>query len=154
VLAGLFFVFWYVFLQWYLGVTDVVIGYNWSWQGTNFHPNFDIRNRSKSRAYLLANIAYNTLGQSAPLWIDNKSLWGIELKPGSINHFGEVSAVKGISSIEECFQVQITVRLQTGRMFWLTGQGPGQQGKVVRGFFQRTAFRLRDFIEKKAITME
>ena len=154
VFAGLFFVSWYAFLQWYLGVTDVVIGYNWGWQGTNFHPNFDIRNRSKSRTYLLANIAYNTQGQRAPLWIDNKSLWGIELKPGSINHFDEVLTVKGISSIEECFQVQITMRLQTGRMFWLTGQGPGQQGKVVMGFFQRTAFRLRDFIEKKAITME
>ena len=76
------------------------------------------------------------------------------MKPGSINHFDEVLAVKGISSIEECLQVQITVRLQTGRMFWLTGQGPGQQGKVVMGLFQRTAFRLRDFIEKKAISME
>jgi len=34
------------------------------------------------------------------------------------------------------------------------GSGPGQQGKVVMGFFQRTHFRLRDFMEKKAITME
>jgi hypothetical protein len=154
VFAGLFFVFWYAFFQWYLGVTDVVIGYNWSWKGTSYHPNFDIRNRSKSRTYLLANIAYSKESQTAPVWVDNKSLWGIELRPGSINHFDDVAAVKNISSIEECLKVRVEVRLQTGRLFWLTGQGPGQEGRLVMGRFQRLAFRFRDFMEKKAISME
>lgn len=152
--AGLFFVFWYAIFQWYLQATDVTVAYNWSWEGIKFHPNFDIRNRSKSRTYLLANITYNTQGKYAPVWIDNKSLWGIELKPGSINHFGEVMPVKNISSIDECLQLQVAVRLQTGRMFWLKGQGPGQPAELVMGRFQRAAFRLRDFIERLALTME
>lgn len=32
--------------RWFLLKTDVLIGYNWSWQGKNFYPNFDLRNRS------------------------------------------------------------------------------------------------------------
>lgn len=150
VLAGLFFVFWYAFFQWYLGVTDVVIGYKWSWKGTSYHPNFDIRNRSKSRTYLLANIAYGKESQTAPLWVDNKSLWGIELRPGSINHFDEVAAVKNISSMEECLQVRVEVRLQTGRLFWLTGQGPGQQGKLVMGRFSTPSVQVSRFHGKES----
>src|ERR1035437_3354243 len=146
--AGMFFVFWYAFLQWFLQATDVKMGYNWSWNGPNCHPNLDIRNRSKARTYLLADITYKRSGEDAPVWIDRESVWDKELKPGSIMFFNEVAPVKRISSIQEALQLQVTVGLQTGRRFWLKGQGPGQ---IAMGWIQRAAFRLRDFFEKWAI---
>ena len=136
VFAGVLFVILYVVIQWFLQVTDITISYGWSFEGTNFHPNFDLRNRSKSRTYLLANIAY-TNGKDAPTWADNTSLWGRELKPGSMNEFREVAPVKNVSSLSECMQLQVTVRLQTGRKFWLKGRGPGQPGELVMGRVKR-----------------
>jgi hypothetical protein len=153
VFAAVFLVVCYVAVQWFLQATDVVIGYNWSWQGSEFHPNLDIRNRSKTRMYLLANISY-TNGSPAPVWIDNKSLWGKELKPGSINFFNEIAPVKNVNSMAECIQIRVNVRLQTGRQFWLTGQGPGQDGKVVMSRVQRLAFRLRNSIEKLSLSID
>ncbi len=67
VFAGLFFVFWYAVFQRLLQATDVLVGYNWRWKGADFHPSFDIRNRSKSRTYLLANVAYSKKSLLAPL---------------------------------------------------------------------------------------
>ena len=154
IFAGLFFVFWYAVFQRLLQSTDVFVGYNWSWKGTDFHPNFDIRNRSKSQTYLLANIAYTRKGTKAPIWVDNKSLWGCELKPGSINTFREVNVapVRDVHSTQDCTQVQVKVRVQTGREF--PGTGPGQDRKQVMSRAQRIAFRLRDFFDKNAIPIE
>jgi hypothetical protein len=143
----------YILVQWYLHLTDIKIGYNWSWKGTEFHPNLDIRNRSRTKSYLIANIAYKN-GNVAPVWLDNNSLWGKELKPGSINFFNNVTAVKNVSSIAECTQIRVVVRLQTGREFWLTGHGPGQDGKVVMSRLQRIAFKVRDTFERTAISLD
>lgn len=143
----------YLGVQWFLHATDIVIGYNWSWKGSEFHPNFDIRNRSKSRTYIIANIAYKN-GNAAPVWVDNKSLWGQELRPGSINFFNDAVTVRNINSIQECLQIRVVVRLQTGREFWLTGLGPGQDGKVVMGRFQKLAFAIRNFLEKGSLSID
>lgn len=152
--AGLFFVFWYAVFQRLLQATDISVGYKWSWKETHFRPNFDIRNRSKSQTYLLANIAYKKKGALAPICIDGKSLWGIELKPGSINFFQgvNVAPVKDVHSMGDCVQVQVRVRVQTGREF--PGLGPGQDRKQAMSRAQRIAYWLRDFSEKNAIPME
>jgi hypothetical protein len=153
ILAGLFFLFWYAVLQRLIQGTDVRVGYNWrKCNGTDFHPCFDIRNRSRARTYLLANIAYTKNGRVDPFWIDNKSLWGIEMKPGSINHFDAVAPVKGVQSKEDCAQVQVKVRVQTGREF--PGTGPGQDKKQVMNKGQRIGYWLREFFEKNALPME
>jgi hypothetical protein len=167
IFAGLFFLCWYVVFQCLQSATDVLVGYNWRSKGTDFHPGFDIRNRSASRTYFLANVVYtkkgvlsclkaNTVctkkGVQAPLWIDNKSLWEIEMKPGSINRFDAVMPVRDVHSMEDCIQVQVKVRVQTGREF--PGVGPGQDRKQVMSRGQRFAYWLRDFFEKNAIPME
>lgn len=152
IFAGLFFVFWYAGFQRLLQSTDILVGYYWSWKGTEFHPNFDIRNRSKSQTYLLANIAYTKDRGKTLVWIDNKSFWGFELKPGSINHFKTVAPVKDVHSMQDCLQVRVKIRVQTGREFPATG--PGQDKKQAMSKAQRIAYWLREFFEKNAIPME
>ena len=155
IFAGFLLVILYVIIQWFLHATDVKIGYNWGFKGSAFHPQFDIRNRSASKTYFVASIVYTTgkgkIGKGKTLvGIDNKSLWGKELKPGTINHF-DAGPVKGIHSLADCIEVEVSVRLQTGRIFWLKGQGPGQE-YVNR--IQRIAFGLRETSEKLAIPGE
>lgn len=149
-LTSVIVVFSYAMLQWFLRATDVTVGYSWSWQGLNFYPSFDIRNRSGSRTYLLANIVYTKDSGTNLLFIDNKSLWGKELRPGSITQ-ANGDFVRNVNSLSECLVTEVTVRLQNGRQFWLNGQGPGQ---LRMGRFQGLAFRLRQRIEKSAITLE
>lgn len=66
-------------------MTDITIAYNWSFDGTmeqpyNMRPNFDIRNLSRSRTYVLANIAF--LRDKKPVApFDNKSVWGRNSSP-------------------------------------------------------------------------
>jgi hypothetical protein len=150
VFVGWVFALLYIALQWFLQATDVTVACNWSREGTSCHPNFDIRNRSKSKTYLLANIAYSN-GADRLVWYDNKSLMGKELRPGSINDFQEVAPVKNSSTISECLRLQVTVRLQTGRKLWLDCQGPEQP---VKDRIQRAAFRLRSFIENRTTLMQ
>lgn len=150
VFVGWVFVLLYLAIQWLMQTTDVTAACNWSREGKNCHPNFSIRNRSRSKTYLLANIAYSN-GADRLVWFDNKSLMGKELKPGSINEFSEVAPVKIASSISECLQLHVAVRLQTGRPLWLEGQGPEQK---LADRVQRTAFGLRKFIEKWFTNME
>jgi len=140
-------------VQWFLHATDIVIGYNWSWENRAFRPNLDIRNRSKSKTYIVANIAYRN-GSAAPVWIDNKSLWGKVLRPGSINFFSDLAMVKNVNSLEECPQIRVVLGLQTGREFRLTGQGPGREGKVVMGRTQRLAFGFRNLLEKGSFSID
>ena len=69
VLTGIFLVGLYVMIRWFLAATDVEIGYNWSFHGPvempmKLWPNFDIRNRSRSRTYYVANIAYMKGGRA------------------------------------------------------------------------------------------
>ena len=47
--------------------------------------------------------------------------------------------------------LEVTVRIQNGRAFWLKGKGPGQ---MKMGRTQRIAFWLRDRFEKAAIPLE
>ena len=87
VFAGVLLVVLYIGIQWFLRATDVVVSYNWSFNGTQLHPegchpNFVIRNRSGSRTYLLASIAYRR--KSGVESFDNKSLWGREPRPGTL----------------------------------------------------------------------
>jgi len=152
IFASVLLVFLYVVIQWFLRATDVTVSYNWSWKGTDYSPNFDIRNRSNSRAYLLANIAYTRNEGKEMVWIDNDSLWDEELKPGSIRgRDWTLAPVKGIATTQEALKLEVGVRLQNGRQFWLKGQGPGQ---MKMGRTQRTAFWLREKFEKAAITLE
>ncbi len=144
----------YIVVQWFLGATDIKIGYGWrfdeaSGNPTNFRPSFDIRNRSRSKTYFLANIAY--FKDSKPVApFDNKSVWGTELKPGTIMPL-EAAPVPGIASLDECLDIEVHLRLQNGRTFWLKGKGPGQ---LRAGMVQRFAFWLRDRFEKAAVPLE
>jgi hypothetical protein len=148
--AGVLLVVFYVIIQWFLQATDVTVGYCWKFQGQSFYPSFDIRNRSKSKTYLLANIAYMK-GKRTIVGSDNKSLWGQELTPGSIRFFDAVLPVNNVHTIQECLTLEVSIRLQNGRAFWLKGQGPGQ---TFVGRIQRTAFWLRKILETAAVPME
>jgi hypothetical protein len=150
VFASALFVSSYVIIQWFLRATDVTVGYSWKWVGQDFHPCFDIRNRSGSKTYLLANIAYTKKNGKELLFIDNKSIWGVELRPGSIT-WPEGDPVRGVNSVSDSIETEVSVRLQNGRLFWLKGQGPGQ---LRMGRVQRIAFWLRDKIEKSAFPFE
>jgi len=151
--AGLFFVLAYFVIQWFLQATDLVVSYNWRFDTVNgvtsFRPNFDIRNRSRSKSYRLANIAYTRNGQ--PHWFDNKSVGGRVLEPGSINNDLEVSAVKGIDNVQDALSLEVTIRTQSGRSFWLRGEGPNQQGK---SRIRRVLFRLRRTLESWMVPLE
>jgi hypothetical protein len=141
----------WVAIQWFLRATDVTVSYNWSWKGKDFYPNFDIRNRSGSRGYLLANIAYRRNGGEHVVEFDNRSLWGKKLKPGSIFFSEGVAPVPNVASQAECLGLTVTVYLQNGRRFWLKGQGPGQ---LRMGRVQRIAFWLREKFERAAVPLE
>jgi hypothetical protein len=152
--AGVLLVAFYVAIQWFLQITDITIGYKWRFDGTpdnprNLRPNFDIRNLSRSRTYALSNIAY--LRDKRPVAsFDNKSVWGVELKPGSIE-FREAAPVASFTSLDECMKTEVHVRLQGKRLFWLQGVGPGP---IHLGRLQRMAFWLRDKFEKAAFPLE
>jgi hypothetical protein len=128
-------------LRWFLLRTDVMVSYNWAYEGRNFHPSFDIRNRSSSRTYVLGNIKYTKNNGQEIVGFDNKSFSGHEMKPGTI-HYLEVAPVPNVHSLAECLQVEVTVRLQNEREF--KGQGPGQ---LYRGR-RKAAFELRRRLEK------
>jgi hypothetical protein len=144
----------YIAVQWFLAATDITIGYSWRFDGTpdsprNMRPIFDIRNRSRSKTYFLANIAYIKNGNPiAPF--DNKSVWGSELKPGTIE-FLEAASVASFASLKHGTEIEVHVRLQNGRVFWLKGEGPGQ---LRIGKIQRLAFWLRSKFERAAAPME
>jgi hypothetical protein len=150
VFAGMLLVMFYLIIQWFLRATDVTVGYSWKWNGQNFYPCFDIRNRSGSKTYLLANVAYTKNKGKNVVLFDNKSLWGKELRPGSII-WPEAGPVPTVSSQAQCIEMEVTLRLQNGRAFWLKGQGPGQ---LHMGRTQRVAFWLRQKFEKAAIPLE
>ena len=92
----------YGLIQWFLRATDVTVAYNWSFDGPNFYPNFDIRNRSGSRTYLLANIAYTRGNGREKVWFDNDSIMDEELKPGSMRgRKFKIAPVRGINTLQE-----------------------------------------------------
>ena len=152
--AGVLLVIVYVLIQWFLAATDITIGYNWRFDGTmdaprNIRPSFDIRNRYRAKTYFLANVAY--LKDRRPVApFDNKSVWGRELKPGGIE-FVEAAPVAGLVSLAQGMEMEVHVRLQNGRTFWLEGTGPGQ---LRMGNIQRMAFWLRKQFEARAVPLE
>ena len=151
-MAGLTLVFFYVLFQWFLRATDISIRYNWTQDALGCRPSFNIRNRSGSRTYLLANIEYRTGDAAgAPLDIDNCSLWDVELKPGSVMQPRPIAPAKNTFTFAECERIRVSVRLQSGRQFWLKGRGPGQMGM---GWFERQLFALRDWVERHAFPFE
>lgn len=141
----------YRIVPWFLRATDVIVGYNRSWEGTQFHPNFDIWNRSWTKQYLLAKIAYTRNNGKEVVWFDNKSIWDKELPLSSIRHFSNIAAVPKITSLAQCTELEITVRLQTGRLFWLRGHGPNQ---LRVSNLQRAAFWQREKIARSAMPFE
>lgn len=151
--AALVFFFGYVSFQCFFTATDVVVSYGWKFgvkDGTFWaYPQFDIRNRSRSREYRLANIAYTIAGKIH--WFDNEALWGKPLEPGSIHIDYVGRPIPRIGSTTELLALEVTVRLQTGRSFWLRGQGPGQEQK---GKARRWAFKLRNLLENSMIPTE
>ena len=130
--------------RWYLLKTDISVNYNWKWQGTQFWPSFDIRNRSNSRTYFLANVAYTRSEGNEVLWFDNTSLGNRELKPGTITHL-ETAPVPHINSMQDCLGVEVRIRSQNSREF--KGQGPGQ----LRTGFYKIAHVLREKLERHSI---
>jgi len=150
IFASLLIIVLYAIFQWFLRVTDVTVGYGWKWEGPNFRPSLDIRNRSSSKTYFLGNIAYTRKNGKEVVDMDNRSSWGKELRPGSITYL-EANTIPGITTLPQCLEVEVTVRLQTGRLFWLKGQGPGQ---LHMGRIQRVAFWLRNKFEKAGIPQE
>jgi hypothetical protein len=151
VFASVLLVVLYMAVQWFLRATDVKVSYSWGSEGADYSPNFDIRNRSGSRTYLLANVAYTKNNGKEVVWFDNESLWGQELKPRSARHDFRVAPVRNTTTPQQALALEVTVRLQNGRSFWLKGQGPGQ---LRMGRMQRSAFWLRDKFEKAAIPLE
>jgi len=151
--AGLFFVFVYLVIQWFLQATDLLVSYNWGYKMVSgvfsAWPNFVVRNRSRTRAYRIANIAYTHKGQVH--WFDNESLWGFVLEPGTMNNTLSGAPVKNLGSLQDALGLEVTIRLQTGRAFWLRGEGPGQMG---RSRMQRALFALRAKLESMLIAME
>jgi len=152
--AGVVLALIYVAIQWFLRATDITISYAWRYRGTlerpyDMRPSFDIRNRSGLRTYFIANIAYFKSGQ--PVAPFDESLWDRELKPGTITLRLEPLPLVQFTSLEQCLEAEVHVRLQNGREIWLKGQGPGQM-KMARG--QKVLFWLRSKIEAKAFPME
>ena len=84
IFASLLLILSYALIQWFLRATDVTVSYNWGFTGPNCFPNFDIRNRSGSRTYLLANIAYTRNDGQEKIWFENDSIMEEELPPASI----------------------------------------------------------------------
>jgi hypothetical protein len=151
ILASMLLIALYVAIQWFLRATDVTVSYNWSWKDKDCFPNFEIRNRSGSRTYRLANIAYTRNGGIEIVGFDNDSIWGQELGPGSIQgREFKVAPVRGITTSQQAMGLEVTVHLQNGRSFWLRGVGPGQ---MEMGRIQRTAFWLRGKFETGAIPL-
>lgn len=151
--AGLFFVFMYLIVQWFLQATDLLVSYKWGYRTVSgvfsVWPIFFISNRSRTRAYRVANIAYTHKGQG--YWSDNDSLWGFVLEPGTMNNDLEGAPVKNVASLRDAVGLEVTIKLQTRRAFWLRGEGPGQMG---RGRIQRMLFALRAKLESMLIAME
>jgi hypothetical protein len=132
--------------RWFLLKTDVLVGYVWKWQGANFYPSFDVRNRSGSRTYVLGNIAYTRNDGKEIVAIDNASIMGKELKPGTIVYV-EAAPVPTVHSMQDCLKVEVRLRLQNGWEF--KGQGPGQLYKGARKF----GFALRQRIVKASLPL-
>src|SRR5258708_5387854 len=105
IFASVLIILFYVLIQWFLRATDVIVGYGWKWESTNSHPSFDVRNRSASKTYSLANIVYTKNNGKDIVSIDNKSIWDKELRPGSISWL-EASPVRGITSKSECLETE------------------------------------------------
>ena len=145
VFVGWVFVILYLAFQWFLQTTDVTLDCNWSRDGNLCHPHFELRNRSQSRTYLVTKIAYRN-STDGLVWFDAKSLMGKELKPRTINEFHKIAPVRNCSTISECLQLQIRIRLQTGRDLWLETEEPGNAGI---GRLQRIAYRVRAWFENE-----
>jgi hypothetical protein len=140
VFVGWGFVILYLAIQWFFQATDVTMDYNWKRVGATCNPIVKFRNRSSSRAYMLTTIAYRSPSDGL-VWFDAKSLMGKELMPRSIHEFQEIAPVRNCSSISECLEMEVRVRLQTGKEVWLETEQTGA------GRIQRAAFRLRTWIE-------
>ncbi len=56
-----------------------------------------------------------------------------------------------LASLTECAEMEVHVRLQNGRSFWLKGIGPGQ---LRMSKIQRMAFWLRENFETGAVPLE
>ena len=133
--------------RWFLLKTDVLVGYGWKCDGiSGCYPRFDIRNRSESKTYVLGNIAYTRSNGKEIVAIDNKSIWGKELKPGTITHLDGAS-VPSITCLQQCPAIEVRIRLQNEREF--KGQGPGQLYRGIR----RIAFSVRQKLEKASIPL-
>jgi hypothetical protein len=138
-------------LRMFTRLTDVECGYNWSFDGPmdnprNIRPNLDVRNRSQSRTYRLGNISYVLRG--AHHWCDNKSVWGKELKPGSIELIDGMATVPRIASLQDCMEMTVILRSQDNREFrcW----GPGQQ----RSKWRYRLHRLRLWMDKASVSLD
>jgi hypothetical protein len=140
-----------VFLfKWFLLATDVTVSYGWTHTPGGSYPNFDIRNQSGSRTYLLGNIVYKNGGSVRPIIaIDNKSFWEQELKPGSVRFFRDVvDPVASITTSQQCLETKVYVRLQNSRE--IRAQGPGQP----LGRFWRMLLWLRQKLNTLSVPVD
>jgi len=131
--------------------TDVDCGYNWGFDGTldsprNMRPQLDLRNCSRSRTYRLASISYE--GRGLQRWCDNDSLWGQELKPGSIEYYNRIAPVPRVATLQDCLDLAVKLRFQDNHE--IVCHGPGQPESKWR----HRAMRLRRWLDKVSITPE
>jgi hypothetical protein len=138
-------------LRAFMRATDVTLGWNWSFKGTmdspyDMRPNLDIRNRSQSRTYRLLDIKYTAAGHTHHF--DRTSINGVELKPCSMESLTASVAVPRISSLNDCMELRVTIRTQTGME--IQGQGTNQPLSKMR----RIALRIRGWMDKASIPVE
>lgn len=83
------------------------------------------------------------------LAFDNDSIWGKELKPGSIEFASDINPVPLLTSLNDATATKVIIRLQQdGRE--IIGQGPGQELSRVR----RLARRLRSRFDRASLSVE
>jgi hypothetical protein len=135
-------------LRMFKRATDLDCGYGWSFDGTidnarNMRPHLDVRNCSQSRTYRLANISYELGGVQH--WCDNTSLWGMDLKPGSIEFFNAIAPIPRIDSLKACTCLAVRLRFQDNHE--ILCHGPGQP----EGKWHHKARRFRSWLDRASI---
>jgi hypothetical protein len=143
IFVGWMFVLAYLALQWFLQTTDVALDYSWTREGNLCRPEMKLVNRSRSKTYILTKISYRNRAEGL-IWFDAKSLMGQVIEPRSAHEFHEIAPVRSCSTIPECMEMQVRVKLQNGADVLAIND---QAGPVGMGLIEKAAFHLRAFLE-------
>lgn len=143
VFVGWLFVLAYLGYLWFLQATDVTLDYSWTREGDQYRPELELVNHSRSKTYWVTKIAYQSRADGL-VWFDARSLMGKVIEPRSAYEFHRIAPVRNCSSIPDCLEMQIRVRLQTGKDVMAASDQPGATGLRA---LQKAALRLRTFLE-------